>query len=131
MLFNKSTALLFLTALSPFTTAQYNYGGSSSTTTTASASSPSAAASGTIDVQVGNSGLTFNPSTVTAPVGSIVNFHFFPPSHSVAESDFGSPCQFKSGGIWSGFMPTSSGAAVCTANAPGSGRDGFYTDSGY
>jgi plastocyanin len=66
-------------------------------------------------VQVGNGGLVFNPSTVTAPQGATINFHFYsnPAPHSVAEADFNSPCSFKQGGIWSGFIASSNGVAVC------------------
>lgn len=65
-----------------------------------------------IDINVGESGLTFSPSSTTANVGDMLVFHFFPPSHSVIQGVFGSGCQAMSGGFFSGFMPTSSGQAA-------------------
>jgi plastocyanin len=113
-MFVKSAAVLALATLSA---AQYNAPGAPSSTSSASSSAPTVAAPSnpnTIDVQVGNGGLVFSPSTVTAPQGATINFHFYPIQHSIAESDFNSPCSFKQGGIWSGFFPTSSGVAVCS-----------------
>jgi plastocyanin len=65
----------------------------------------------TYDVDVGKSGLTFEPSILHASVGDTINFHFWPSNHSVAESTFDKPCQPKSGGIdihpiFSGFIPS-------------------------
>jgi plastocyanin len=117
-MFVKSAAVLALASLSA---AQYNAPGAPSSTSSATSSAPTATAAAaastnnnTIDVQVGNGGLVFNPSTVTAPQGATINFHFYPNQHSIAESDFNTPCSFKQGGIWSGFIPTSSGVAVCS-----------------
>jgi len=54
----------------------------------------------------------FNPDTITANPGDMVQFHFYPMSHSVAQSTFANPCQplsqgnaSASPGFWSGFMP--------------------------
>jgi len=57
------------------------------------------------DVDVGKSGFTFSPSTVTAAVGDHVNFHFYGGDHSVSQSLFIAPCQ-PSGpkAIFSGFI---------------------------
>lgn len=76
-------------------------------------SSISIATPSTIDVQVGGEGYIFSPSKITAPQGSVLNFHFFPGDHSVAESEFGSPCQYTDSGIWSGYVSADSGVAVC------------------
>lgn len=97
--------------------AQYGYGSSGSSSSAAApamssaATTASAGANGVIDVKVGASGLTFSPSSVQANVGDMINFHFYPSNHSVAESSFSSPCQQTESGIWSGFIPSSSGAA--------------------
>ena len=56
------------------------------------ASSASAQRS-THSVTVGANGLlAFNPTNITAAVNDIVRFEFHPKNHSVAQSDFGTPC---------------------------------------
>lgn len=59
------------------------------------------------------SSLVFDPESVTAAQGDILEFHFEPANHSVAMGEFGSingPCvPANNGGFFSGFMPTSSG----------------------
>lgn len=68
-------------------------------------------AQSTIDVDVGEGGLVYKPSTVTAAPGSAVNFHFYPGDHSVAQSNYDSPCMPSGpGAIWSGFINPSSGS---------------------
>ena len=71
------------------------------------------------DVNVGNleAELVFEPDTVIASVGDIINFHFYPINHSVAQSSFEKPCEPLSGGvgqlpIFSGFIPVKSGESV-------------------
>ncbi|TVY84923.1 putative GPI-anchored cupredoxin [Lachnellula suecica] len=101
-----STFQLLLSLL-PFTLAQ-NYGGgggSSSTTSAAAAPSPSIPSNVHI-ISVGKDGLSFSPNTTTAAVGEAIQFEFYPPAHSVAQSAFASPCTplgngtgFFSGGI--------------------------------
>lgn len=71
----------------------------------------------TFDVDVGKSGLTFEPSVIHAVTGDLINFHFWPSNHSIAESTFDKPCQPKSGGvdvhpIFSGFQSTRKGAST-------------------
>ncbi|KAK9367390.1 Cupredoxin [Lipomyces kononenkoae] len=44
------------------------------------------------DVAVGQGGLTYNPSSVTAAVGDYVRFTFFTGPHGVAQAAFDSPC---------------------------------------
>lgn len=44
-------------------------------------------------VAAGANGLSFSPSSLTAPVGSKVEFQFYAYNHSVASSSFESPCQ--------------------------------------
>jgi plastocyanin len=61
----------------------------------------------TIRIDVGQGGLTFSPSDITAAVGDILEFHYHPKNHSVVAADFASPCKPKAeGGFYSGFFPT-------------------------
>lgn len=50
-----------------------------------------AAAATTHSVTVGETGLVFDPDTVTAAVGDLVSFEFYPRNHSVVQSSFSSP----------------------------------------
>ena len=96
-------------------------------TTTASVSTSAAIAttrSKVFDVNVGNDegALIFEPDTIVASTGDLVNFHFYPFNHSVAQSSFEKPCQPLSGGVgqsplFSGFFPVKSGEAVSCTNA--------------
>ncbi|KAI0327711.1 hypothetical protein GY45DRAFT_1372940 [Cubamyces sp. BRFM 1775] len=64
--------------------------------------------------------LSFNPSSVYAPTGSIVTFVFdsVPSNHSVVQSSFENPCQPLDGGFASGFIvvPTDASAPFPTWN---------------
>ncbi|KUJ19549.1 Cupredoxin [Mollisia scopiformis] len=60
----------------------------------------------TIQVSVGENGLTFTPNDITATVGQSVEFSFFPKNHSVTQSSFAEPCHPLAGGFFSTFMPT-------------------------
>ncbi|KAK3358548.1 hypothetical protein B0T24DRAFT_489805, partial [Lasiosphaeria ovina] len=54
--------------------------------------------------------LAFDPELVSAAVGDILEFHFFPINHSVVMGDFNSPCvPVKTGGFFSGFLYVASG----------------------
>lgn len=103
------STLHFVLSILPSTLAQYPGGGSgSSSTTSAAATAPSA--SGVHVVQVGSNGLSFSPNNVTAAVGDKIQFEFFAPEHSVAQSSFSSPCTPLNGtGFFSGLVTTSSG----------------------
>lgn len=58
----------------------------------------------TQSVTVGDGGkLEFNPPSITAAVGDIIEFEFKSKNHTVSQSTFAQPCQFKSGGVDSGF----------------------------
>ncbi|KAK4446416.1 extracellular serine-rich protein [Podospora aff. communis PSN243] len=62
----------------------------------------------TIRISLGS--FVFTPDTVTAAVGDILEFSFFPVNNSATLSDFGTPCTpAKVGGFHSGFYATSSG----------------------
>jgi len=63
-----------------------------------------------MQVQVGNGGLTFNPSSVTANVGDTISFVFYPKNHTVTQSSFAAPCQPLASGIDSGFQPVAANA---------------------
>lgn len=65
----------------------------------------------TIVIEGGNT--YFQPSSVNASVGDILEFHFLPNNHSVVMGDWSSPCQPAStGGFYSGFLPADSGQNV-------------------
>lgn len=58
-------------------------------------------------VQVGDGGLNYNPSSLTAAVGDQVEFHFSP-FHSVTQGSFANPCAPLDGGFNSGVVTSSS-----------------------
>lgn len=62
-------------------------------------------------VIVGNGSLAYEPNTTYAAVGDTVVFHFYPRDHNVVQGAFSTPCQ-DNNGIYSGFVPSSSGQAV-------------------
>ncbi|KAH8661694.1 hypothetical protein BGZ60DRAFT_566344 [Tricladium varicosporioides] len=71
---------------------------------------PSSSATPTISVMVGATGHHFTPENVTANIGDIVEFRFYPLNHSVARAEFMDPCipsEYHEGrtGFWSGFHP--------------------------
>ncbi|OBT40801.1 hypothetical protein VE00_08924 [Pseudogymnoascus sp. WSF 3629] len=110
---NFSSESLLLSLL-PFALAQYGGGaaGSSTTTSVASATTSSSSAPGVQTVTVGdNNAIAFSPDTITAAVGSSIEFVFFPPIHSVNQSTFESPCAplANGTGFWSGAFTTASG----------------------
>lgn len=104
---NFLTALLFSSL--PLIHAQDGNSAESSTTTAASSTtSTTSAASGVHTIDVGEDGLTFNPASLTVAPGDKVEFHFYPPDHSVVQASFANPCQpISSGGFYSGAFKTS------------------------
>ena len=68
----------------------------------------STATAATIRIDVGKSGLSFSPDSVTAKTGDVLEYHFHGPlPHSVAMGDLSSPCNpAKTGGFYSGMMNT-------------------------
>ena len=70
----------------------------------------------TITIGVGEGGLVFKPESVTADVGDLLDFHFYPKNHSVVQGTFSSPCQPLAGGAYSGFMPEEAGKGVCPSS---------------
>ncbi|MCJ1355353.1 MAG: hypothetical protein MMC33_005344 [Icmadophila ericetorum] len=115
-----------LLALLPLAAAQYGGGygsGSSGSSTTVSVapvpSSTTTASGATVhQVTVGSGGLlAFNPDSITAAVGDMVEFTFYPENHTVAQSSFAAPCVPLAGGLglFSGFQfATASGEASNT-----------------
>ncbi|KAH8812955.1 extracellular serine-rich protein [Xylogone sp. PMI_703] len=66
----------------------------------------------THSVVAGLGGLHFDPDNVVAEVGDIVEWHFLPKNHSVAQSSFGAPCVPESAtSFFSGFQPIMEGQA--------------------
>ncbi len=67
----------------------------------------------THSVVAGLGGLHFDPDNVVAQVGDVVEWHFLPANHTVAQSSFGEPCKplDTGAGFFAGFQPTASGQA--------------------
>ncbi|KAJ9144146.1 Plastocyanin-like domain-containing protein [Pleurostoma richardsiae] len=66
----------------------------------------------THSVVVGLGGLKFDPDNVVAQVGDVVEWHYLPKNHSVAQSSFGMPCKPQDdSSFFSGFQPTAEGQA--------------------
>ncbi|KAK7409122.1 hypothetical protein QQX98_008730 [Neonectria punicea] len=59
----------------------------------------------THSVVAGLGGLRFDPDNVVAEVGDIIEWHFLPMNHSIAQSSFGEPCEplADGSGFFSGF----------------------------
>lgn len=74
----------------------------------------SSAAAAILRVNVGDSGLAFNPESIVAAVGDVVEYHFYTRNHSVVQGDFSVACSTGSiqSPFYSGFIPSSSGEAV-------------------
>ena len=66
----------------------------------------------THQVMVGQSGLAFNPSSVNASQGDMVQFIFYPKNHTVTQSTFAAPCQAMANGVDSSFQPVAAGASA-------------------
>ncbi|KAF5020029.1 hypothetical protein F66182_7965 [Fusarium sp. NRRL 66182] len=52
----------------------------------------------THSVNAGLGGLRFDPDNVVAEVGDVVEWHFLPLNHTIAQSSFGEPCEPLAGG---------------------------------
>jgi len=106
--------LLLLAAAAPLALAQYDYNtgsSGSSTSSTAGSATATASSSGSAPtINVGASGLTFSPDSVTVPVGGQVVFKFaaFSAGHSATQADFAAPCAPAAGGA-NGSTPFNSG----------------------
>ncbi|KAH7140610.1 Cupredoxin [Dactylonectria macrodidyma] len=61
-------------------------------------------------VEAGEDGLKFSPESTKAAVGDKIEFHFYPTSHSVAQSSFEDPCKpLNSSSFYSGPITVSEG----------------------
>lgn len=99
-----------LPSFTPISSAKMRFSVFSAASTLLAATSIVSAA--TIDVLVGNQGaLTYEPSTVTAKQGDIINFKFMSKNHTVTQSTFTSPCVAKPQGVDSGFQFIQAGAS--------------------
>jgi plastocyanin len=63
----------------------------------------------THSVNAGLGGLRFDPDNVVAEIGDIVEWHFLPKNHSVAQSSFAAPCVPQENAFFSGFQPVADG----------------------
>jgi plastocyanin len=68
------------------------------------------ASAATIDIDAGENGFEFAPSSATAAVGDTVRIHFYPGGHSFVSSDFNSPCT-SNNVLNSGIVNSNSGQA--------------------
>lgn len=69
-------------------------------------------------ILVGQSGLTFTPNTTYASINDKVQFIFYPQNHNVVQGPYSTPClSGDDTGFYSGFVPSGSGAAVCTLSS--------------
>ncbi|ORY69613.1 uncharacterized protein BCR38DRAFT_334393 [Pseudomassariella vexata] len=102
-----------------FTTLLFAAGVISAAPTSTSTSHPSRTVSltgVTHSVVAGLAGLRFDPENVVASAGDIIEWHFLPKNHSIAQSSFAEPCQplanSPSTSFFSGFnFATSEGQA--------------------
>ena len=72
---------------------------------------PTTLASGTTHTITVGPSLTFTPNTTHASPGDVLEFHFFPGKHNVAQSLFSTPCAYKPEGFYSGFIVPTTGEA--------------------
>jgi plastocyanin len=106
---------LTLLAMIPATMAAgYGYGSSDASSVAPVAAAQTSGASTSVKgvhvVKVGQNGLSFEPESMTVPVGETVEFHFWPKAHSVARSSFDKPCQpLNATSFWSGPVQVASG----------------------
>jgi plastocyanin len=90
-----------LICLFPFASAQFRYGFSSETSSPSDRTSTPATSKNEFHIiNVGKNGLAFEPNRLSVPVGDTVEFHFWPTTHSVAQSDFERPCTPRRGGMF-------------------------------
>jgi plastocyanin len=92
--------------------AAYGAADASTTSTTPSSTVSTSPSDPTHTILVGKNGLTFTPNVTSANAGTKLEFHFYPKSHSVAQSSFANPCQPNTNGtsFFSGAVPTTEGA---------------------
>ncbi|KAF2111496.1 Cupredoxin [Lophiotrema nucula] len=115
MVSSKFVAALGALLSTPLAFAQYYPAGNATSTNAANPTgtgSPSAAQTVSVGVDsTGAAALVFTPDTIHANPGEEITFQFFPKNHSVVQADFNNPCNPSDNGIFSGFIPSSSGPA--------------------
>src|SRR4051794_4648394 len=70
----------------------------------------------TITIDAGEGGLIYNPNTVTADVGDVIEFHFYGAFHTAVQGDFNTPCQrgpLGGSGFNSGPIHNQADGSVC------------------
>jgi plastocyanin len=83
----------------------------------------SLASAANFDVQVGENGDSYTPSTISAQKGDTVTFHFSGASHDVVQSTFEAPCSPMAGGI---YVPIQNKADTFTVTVQNSDPIWFY-----
>jgi plastocyanin len=111
--------LLALSALGVASAQVYGNSKSSSTKKAAAPATTAASSGGAVQtIQVGKSGLTYTPDSITAKVGDQIEFQFDSAGHSVAEGTFGKPCQPDGdSAFWSGFPKPGGNPFTITVNS--------------
>jgi plastocyanin len=109
--FNMQFSIAFVLSALPCILAQYGDPPPDKSSAGAAPSATGSATPGVHTVAAGNGALAYSPNTITANVGETVEFHFYPPLHSVAKGDFATPCTPSTNGteFFSGDITTSSG----------------------
>lgn len=79
-------------------------------------------------VDAANGGLKFTPSSVTAAVGDVVEFHFYPQKHNVVQGSFDTPCKVGgiTAGFYSGFVPIAKGESATVFRVNVTSTDPVY-----
>jgi plastocyanin len=97
------------------------YGGYGAPQSSSTPTVTSAASGSTQTVTVGENGaIAYNPDTIVAAPGTSIEFHFFSPVHSVAQSSFSNPCEpINNTAFFSGPMTVTSGEGVGGKAVPG------------
>ncbi|KAL3459070.1 Cupredoxin [Aspergillus heterothallicus] len=65
---------------------------------TSSPTAPERAITHTVVAALGGS-LTFSPDNVVAEIGDVVEWHFLPANHTIAQSNFANPCEPLADGV--------------------------------
>lgn len=112
---------LSLATLLPFALAQYDYGSGATTTTSSSAAATTSSSAPAVHtVQVGASGLSFTPSSLTAAKGDKILFQFASSiQHSVVQGKFDSPCApLSNSSFYSGTLSQSAFTVMVNDTTP-------------
>ncbi|KAI9779514.1 MAG: hypothetical protein M1839_007322 [Geoglossum umbratile] len=136
MLFSSAVASTLLFAGAAL--AQKATGTSTNTTSTSTGTGGPAPTGDDVSVMVvkvsnKDGGLVMEPDSMNVPVGSMIQFQFYPKNHSVVRSTFDQPCvpieQSQPGskvGFFSGFMPVTDTMGVFTIRVADKNPIWFY-----